>query len=183
MQRGVNQTIAATAEAAGYLAHDVLRNGLPIEIRALSAADRDALIAAAKRMSPASRFFRFFVAKNKFTEREIAFFTNADFIDHVALVACLSEKGRPAIVGGARYVVVAPGRAEVAFSVVDGYQRLGIGAVLLRHLAILGRRAGITQFVAEVLADNKPMLSVFSKSGLAVETRREPGVVHVSVAL
>src|SRR5207344_3379131 len=97
--------------------------------------------------------------KSKFTDREIAFFTNVDFVDHVALVACITEKDRPVIIGGARYVVVAPGQAELAFSVVDGYQRLGIGALLLRHLAIVARRAGISRFVAEVLAENRPMMA------------------------
>jgi GNAT superfamily N-acetyltransferase len=104
---------------------------------------------------------------------------NADFVSHVALVATVEEDGRPAIVAGGRYVVVSPGRAEVAFVVVDQYQGQGIGAALLRHLAGIAREAGLEELIAEVLPANIGMLKVFEKSGLRLSTRREVQVVHV----
>jgi RimJ/RimL family protein N-acetyltransferase len=51
----------------------------------------------------------------------------------------------------------------------------------MRHLAILGREAGLHEFVAEVLSENVPMLNVFERSGLAMSTRREGAVVHVTL--
>jgi ribosomal protein S18 acetylase RimI-like enzyme len=121
--------------------------------------------------------------KGSFTEPEIAFFLNIDFVNHVALVAVLEELGRPRIVGGGRYIVVQPGRAEVAFVVVDQYQGQGIGSALLRHLATLARGAGIDELIAEVLPDNTSMLKVFEKSGFRLSTRRESQVVHVTLHL
>ena len=44
---------------------------------------------------------------------------NVDFINHVALLALSEDGGQSVIVGGGRYVVVQPGKAEVAFMVVD----------------------------------------------------------------
>jgi GNAT superfamily N-acetyltransferase len=82
---------------------------------------------------------------------------NPDFIDHVALVAVVEESGRPVIVGGGRYVVMQPGKAEVAFAVVDQYQRQGIGASLMHHLAAIARGAGLEELIAEVLPDNIPI--------------------------
>ena len=38
-------------------------------------------------------------------------------------------------------------------------------------------------FVAEVLPENLPMLKVFERCGLAMTTRSERGVVHVTLAL
>jgi len=70
------------------------------------------------------------------------------------------------IAGGARYVVIKPGQAEVAFAVVDQFQGQGVGSALLRHLSSLARKAGLQEFVAEVLAENVPMLKVFEKVGL-----------------
>ena len=49
----------------------------------------------------------------------------------------------------------------------------------MRHLATLGRDAGLREFIAEVLAENVPMLNVFERSGLTMNTRREGPVVHV----
>ncbi len=108
---------------------------------------------------------------------------NIDFASHVALVAVMKDGGRRAIVGGGRYVVVRPGTAEVAFTVVDKYQGQGIGTALMRHLATLSRDAGLTELIAEVLPENTPMLKVFDKSGLNVIRKSEDGVVHVALQL
>ena len=171
------------SEAANYLALERLRDGRRIEIRALRPADRTDVVAAVDRMSVKSLYRRFFGLKRHFSEREINFFVNVDFANHVALVAVVRESGRPAIVGGGRYVVVHPGTAEVAFTVVDKYQGQGIGAVLMRHLAALARSAGLKELIAEVLPENTPMLKVFEKSGLKLETKQEDQVVHVTLQL
>jgi ribosomal protein S18 acetylase RimI-like enzyme len=106
-----------------------------------------------------------------------------DFDKHVALLALLEEAGRKVIVGGGRYVIVQPGKAEVAFVVIDPYQGQGIGSILMRHLAGLARAAGLQEFIAEVLPENISMLKVFERSGLRVTTNSEPEVVHVSLQL
>jgi GNAT superfamily N-acetyltransferase len=93
------------------------------------------------------------------------------------------DDGGEEIVGGGRYVMLQPGRAEAAFTVVDQYQGRGLGTVLLRHLAAVAGGAGIHELVAEVLPDNTPMLEVFENSGFPLTSRREPGVVHVTLRL
>ena len=169
--------------ASEYSAVEPLRDGRRVEIRALKPDDREGLVAAVGRASDQSLYRRFFGATRDFSEREIAFFLNVDFVNHVALVAVLEEDGRPVIIAGGRYVVVQPGKAEVAFAVVDRYQGQGIGAALLRHLTAIARAAGLKELIAEVLPENTAMLKVFEKSGLHVSTRREPRVVHVALAL
>jgi GNAT superfamily N-acetyltransferase len=171
------------SDAASYSAAECLRNGQRVEIRALRLGDEAALIAAVGRASPQSIYRRFFGPKRDFTEKEIAFFVNVDFVNHVALVAEVEEGGQPAIVGGARYIVVKPGQAEVAFVVVDAYQGQGLGTLLMRHLAALARGAGLRELIAEVLPENALMLKVFENSGLRISTRREPQVVHVALDL
>jgi GNAT superfamily N-acetyltransferase len=170
-------------EAAKYSRLERLRDGRRIEIRALKPADENDMLAAIHSTSPQSLYRRFFGAKRSFSESEKAFFLNVDFVNHVALVAVAEDAGRRLIVGGGRYIVVRPGAAELAFAVVDEYQGQGIGAALLRHLIALAREAGLKELVAEVLAENAPMLKVFEKSGLKTESKREGGVVHVVLQL
>jgi GNAT superfamily N-acetyltransferase len=170
-------------EAADYLATERLLNGRSVEIRALRPEDKAGLMAALERTSPQSLYRRFFGVKPYFSEAELSFFLNIDFTDHVALVAVVEEESHAVIVGGGRYVAVAPGRAEIAFAVIDQYQGQGLGAALLRHLVILARIAGIKEFAAEVLPDNTPMLKVFRKSGLALNSTRERGVMHIVLQL
>jgi GNAT superfamily N-acetyltransferase len=119
-------------EAAKYSAVELLRDGHRIEIRALRPDDQADLAAAVGRTSAQSLYRRFLGVKRDFSDREIAFFVNVDFTDHVALVAVVEEEGRRMIIGGGRYIVVRPGTAELAFAVIDEYQGRGIGAALIR---------------------------------------------------
>jgi RimJ/RimL family protein N-acetyltransferase len=172
-----------SSQAASYSAIEPIRNGRRVEIRALRPEDRDALRIAVSRASTQSLYRRFFGVKRHFTEQEIEFFTNVDFVNHVALVAVAEEGGRPAVIGGARYIVVEPGTAEVAFAVIDQYQGQGVGAALMRHLAMIARDAGLKELIADVLPENIAMLKVFEKSGLPLHMERAAQVVHVSLRL
>jgi RimJ/RimL family protein N-acetyltransferase len=168
-------------DPAKFSVIDTLRNGREIEIRAQRPQDRKDLEAAIVRMSDESLYRRFFVAKRRFSEPEAEHFLNIDFVNHVALVAVTHENSKQAIVGAGRYIVLEPGTAEVAFSVVDEYQGQGIGAALMRHLSSIARQVGLNKLIAEVLASNGAMLKVFETSGLQMSMRREGSVVHVTL--
>jgi RimJ/RimL family protein N-acetyltransferase len=168
--------------AANYAATEQLRNGALVEIRALQSSDRAEMLRSIGRASKETLYRRFFAPKRSFSEAELEFFLNVDFRSHVALVAVLSEGGR-VIVGGARYIVAQPGSAEIAFVVDDPHQKLGIATHLITHLIEIARAARLEKFFAEVLPENVPMLKVFERSGLAMTTRGEAGVVHVTLDL
>ena len=170
-------------QSSHYSAFEKLRNGEQIEIRALRPQDRDDLMAAVDRTSSDSLYRRFFAVRRHFSETEESFYLNIDFMNHVALVALADENGQQSIVGGGRYVVGEPGQAEVAFTVVDKYQGRGLGAALLRHLAVIARQAGLRELVAYVLPDNRAMLRVFEKSGLKYTAKREAGSIYVKLGL
>jgi ribosomal protein S18 acetylase RimI-like enzyme len=169
--------------AAGYCVVEHLRDGRPIKIRSLRPNDRAEMLAAIERTSMQSLQRRFFVTKRGFSEKEIDFFINIDFDKHVALVAQLDEDGRSSVAGGGRYILVGPGQAEIAFVVVDAYQGQGIGTLLMRHLAVLARDAGLKELIAEVLPENTPMLRLFKKFGFRPGPRRDPQVLHLSLQL
>jgi len=168
-------------DPANYSATETLQDGRRIEIRSQRPEDRAGLRAAISRASPESLYHRFFAAKREFSEKEAHHFLDVDFVKHVALVAVADKDGRPVIVGGARYIVVQPGQAEASFGVIDDYQAKGIGSALMRHLAAIGREAGLREFFAEVMSENVPMLKVFNRSGLAMSTRRDGMVVRVTL--
>ena len=171
------------AGLADYSAVERLRDGRPVEIRALRPEDKSEMLAAVGRTSTQSLRRRFFVPKKGFSEQEIAFFLNIDFANHVALVAEIDEDGHPAIAGSGRYIVVRPGQAEIAFMVVDAYQGQGIGTILMRHLAALARGAGLNELIAEVLPENTAMLKVFSKFGFRPGSKRDLQIVHLVLQL
>ena len=162
-------------EAAQYSALESLADGRHVTIRALKPDDRDGLIAAVQRSSAQSLYRRFFGLKRHFSDQEISFFLNIDFVDHVALVAVIEEAGQPVIIGGARYIMQEAGKAEIAFAVVDQYRGEGLAPRSMCHLAGIARAAGLKELTAEVLPDNKSMLKVFEKSGLHLKWNGSPG--------
>ena len=170
-------------DPASYHVTETLRDGRKVEIRALRPEDRDGLQAAVMRCSTQTLYHRFFTARREFSEREAHFFLDVDFVKHVALAAVANENGRATIIASCRSIVVAPGRAEVAFLVIDDYQGKGLGGALLERLAAIGREAGLSEFVAEVLSENAPMLKVFERSGLPMSEKREGPVVEVTLRL
>jgi len=170
-------------EAAEYSAQEHLRDDRPIAIRALRRDDRAGMLAAIGRTSMQSLQRRFFAPKKGFSEREMTFFLDIDFESHVAIVAEIAEDGRSVIAGGGRYIVVQPGQAEIAFIVVDAYQGQGIGTILMRHLAVLARDAGLKELVAEVLPENTAMLKLFKKFGFRTDPKNPPQVVHLTLQL
>ncbi|WP_371680910.1 N-acetyltransferase family protein [Microvirga sp. KLBC 81] len=170
-------------EACDYSATETLRDGRTVEIRALRPEDRAGLLASVGRTSNQSLYRRFFGFRRDFTKQEVNLYLDIDFASHVALVAVLKENGQPVIVGEARYVVVQPGQAEVAFAVDDPHQGHGIGTALMRHLVAMARQVGLRELIAEVLPDNIAMLKVLETSGLGIRTRREPDTVHVVLQL
>jgi RimJ/RimL family protein N-acetyltransferase len=170
-------------QARDYSAAEPLRDGRMAEIRALRPEDRAGLLAAVGRISDQSLYRRFFGFKRGFTDQEVDFYVNVDFVDHVALVAVLQEDGRPVIVGGSRYIVVQSGQAEVAFAVDDAHQGQGIGTAMMRHLGAIARNAGLKELVADVLPENTAMLKIFRASGLGIRTGQEPDATHVVLQL
>jgi RimJ/RimL family protein N-acetyltransferase len=170
-------------EAANFSVHQLLRDGRQIEIRSLRASDRAALLAAAERISDRSLYRRFFNVRREFSDAEVESFVDVDFISVVALVAVLHAYEGEIVAGGGRYIVVRPGTAELAFTVVDEFQGQGIASALLRHLITLARAAGLRELIAEVLPDNTAMLRVLERSGLTLQRKRESGVVRITLQL
>jgi RimJ/RimL family protein N-acetyltransferase len=168
---------------ATYSAREQLRDGRPIEIRALRPSDEAGMLDAINHTNAESLRRRFFVTKRAFSDNEKAFFMNADFLNHVALVAEIDEGGRRAIVGGGRYIVIEPGEAEIAFVVIDDYQGNGLGTLLMRHLAVIARAAGVKELIADVLPENAAMRKVFSKFGFEARRGNDPQVVRLALAL
>ena len=171
------------SETNNYAARELLSDGSQIDIRALRPDDEADMLAAIDRTSKQSLQRRFFVMKRHFSDKERAFFMNIDFQNHVAIVALAKENSREIIVGGGRYIVFEPGRAEMAFVVIDAWHGRGVGSILMRHLVKLAGEAGLRELTAEVLPENAAMLKVFGKFGFKPGPRRDPQTVHLVLKL
>jgi nucleotide-binding universal stress UspA family protein/RimJ/RimL family protein N-acetyltransferase len=159
-----------------------LRDGALLEVRPIAPEDRELLRAAFERLSPESRYRRFFGPMPDLSERELDYLTQIDHADHEALVALDATAGE--IVGVARFVRTTPGGAvaEPAITVADDWQGRGVGRSLLQALAARARAQGIVRFEAPVLATNAEAIRVLEGLGEATK-RREGREVQLSIEL
>ena len=151
----------------------VLRDGTVARLRPIRPGDAEAIHRFHAGQSEESIYLRFFAPIRELSQRDVERFTTVDYVDRMALVATIRDE----IIGIGRYDRVTPESAEVAFNISDHYQGKGIGSVLLEHLAAIAQEHGISRFEAEVLPQNRKMLSVFADAGYEVSKRYEDGVV------
>jgi hypothetical protein len=80
------------------------------------------------------------------------------------LVAEIDRGTHKDIVGLGRYDRIAPDTiAEISFLVEDKEQGKGICTNLLRYLAEIARKKGITRFIGELTTENQIMLDILRK--------------------
>ena len=163
--------------------HERLRDGEPIVVRPIEPGDREELAAGVQRLSPESRYRRFFTPTSDLSESQLRYLTEVDHRDHEALVAVEPATGHG--LGVARFVRSPNDSevAEVAVAVADSWQGRGVASALLRRLAERARAEGVRRFSAEILADNRPMLDLIDDLGEVTVTDRERGSVAVEVEL
>lgn len=154
----------------------MLRDGSTAHVRPIRPTDADATQRMHTAQSERSIYLRYFTYKSELTPSELKRFTQVDHQDRVALVIM---RGEDIIAIGRFDRLSNPVEAEVAFNVRDSYQGKGLGSILLEHLTAAGREVGIERFSAEVLPENRQMLTVFSEAGYDVSRRFEDGVVMV----
>ena len=164
-----------------------LKNGLEVTVRSIRADDRERLVRAFHSLNRETVYTRFFRYVSELSEDDLNRAVETDPDRQVALVVTTGSGEGEAIVGGGRYIL-APGHdaervAEIAFTVEEDYQGLGIAGLVLRELIGIARGFGIARFVADVLPANGAMLRVFARSGLPMRQQREDGVIHVELSL
>lgn len=164
-----------------YSQRVLLRDGSVLRMRPLRQSDRQGLIDLFNRCSPESIRYRFLRMITSLPDSLVDLLVSVDGTKHVALVVTQGEAAEQKIVAVGRYFAdeKRTNLAEVSFLVEDAMQRRGIGSVLLDALAEIARAHKITRFSADVLADNRQMMSVFRKAGYAMTSNISYGVTHL----
>jgi RimJ/RimL family protein N-acetyltransferase len=144
-----------------------LRDGRIVDVRPLEQCDRPLLEAAIIRLSDESRYLRFGTPKPHIAERELNRLVDIDHHDHEALLAIDPLTGRGVAV--VRYVQVPgePGVVELAATVADDWQGIGLGTALLDALTQRARDEGHSVLRAYVLAANNRSLAMLRRAGFS----------------
>jgi len=159
-----------------------LRDGSAVLIRPVRPEDAGLLEDGFAGLSDRSRRLRFLGPKASLSAAELRYFTDVDHRDHEALGAL--DHARGGGVGIARYVRDRedPHAAEIAVTVIDGWQGRGLGTELLARLSERACQEGIRRFTAAVAADNAAMTGLLRNLGADV-VGREFGTLEYEMAL
>ncbi|HET9770311.1 MAG TPA: GNAT family N-acetyltransferase [Acidimicrobiia bacterium] len=162
-----------------------LRDGTRALLRPVGPADRELIAEGFERLSPESRYRRFFAPLKALPGNLLDYLTSIDYVDHFAWGALVRDDGGGWLgVGVSRYVRLDGDAkaAEAAVTVVDDWQGRGLGRILLDALVLEALANGITRFEGEVLVENLPMQELLRRTGARFQPEGD-GVLRFSIDL
>jgi GNAT superfamily N-acetyltransferase len=154
-----------------------LRDGSIAEIRPIGPADQGLLIEGLQQLSPQSKFARFGSGISGLSASELRYLTDVNQVSHVAWGATIDDE--PAGVG--RYIVDSAAEAEIAITVVDRFQRRGLGRALFDALTASARASGIESFHFAIEPGNRTVLRMLP--GIEVGQDESDGMLTGRIAL
>ena len=175
--------IPSTGELVALGAPVVLRDGSRVRLRPGRSSDRQLLLRGFERLSPESRYRRFLAAMPELSAEKVRYLTEIDHHDHEAIAALDEQTGEG--IGVARYIRDPERRdmAEVAVTVIDDWQRKGVGTLLVEVLSARAREEGITTFTGLMLASNREMMDLLEALGPVRVVDREVGTVEIEMPI
>jgi RimJ/RimL family protein N-acetyltransferase len=152
-----------------------LSDGRELAVRPITPASKPVIAAAMARMSPQSIRRRFFAPRRELSEAELHRLTALDGWNQYALGACTrGEGGTVEGVGVARFARTpeASPTAELAITVIDAFQGLGVGKALIARLFDAATARGIRTLHAIVLPDNEAIIALLQRHAPWARWRR-----------
>ena len=145
-----------------------LPDGARLVLHAVTAKDRACIARGFERLSPASRLSRFLTPMSRLDGALLDYLTAIDGRRHLA-VAAATDAEEP--VGLARCVRLSdePEVAEVAVTVMDGWQRRGVAPLLVSQLARWADAVAIRTFRALFGYDNRAVAKLIAAAGVRLE--------------
>ena len=161
----------------------VLRDGSHVRVRQGHHCDKELLLRGFERLGPESRYRRFLAPMPQLSEAMVRYLIEVDHHDHEAIIALDDETGKG--IGVVRYVRITGRRdtAEFAVTVIDDWQRRGLGTLLLEVISARAREEGITTFTALMLASNQEMMEVLNSLGPVRIVDRNLGTVEIEMPI
>lgn len=147
---------------------------MPLLLRLITSADREAVQEAFRRLSPDSRYYRLWSNQQSLPDSLLNRFLNPRPGRHETWAAQHPEAPNEPGCGGASFwrEEASPELAEISLTVADECQHTGVGTVLLAVLWLRAKATGIREFFGCVLPDNYAMLDWLRALGATLKLER-----------
>jgi RimJ/RimL family protein N-acetyltransferase len=148
-----------------------LRDRWRVRLREIRPDDREEVRQAFDRLSGEARYTRFLSSVKELSPQMLERAVHRQTERDLGLVAEIDAPDGIDIVAGARYYVHADNRrCEIAITVADAWQGVGLASRLMRELIEAARVRGLKQMEGFVLAGNSRMLALARRLGFTVTT-------------
>jgi hypothetical protein len=151
----------------------VLKNGCEILVREIEYEDRRHFLNGIRSLSKESLYHRFNSTTFSMTKKYLDYFTDIDSENHCAAGAIdLSKPDEPGIAVG-RFIRLKkePEIAELAITVLDEYQKLGIGTILFLELCRIGQSKNVQNFTFTIHAQRRDLVQYMLQHGAMFKNR------------
>lgn len=162
----------------------VLRDNSRALLRWVREGDIPRFRAGFEQLSDTARFSRFFDHLNRLSEAQLRYFTQIDYVNHMAWGAL--DLDRPSVpgLGVARYVRLpkqpedAGKVADLAVTIADAAQGSGLGTALMACLHCSASESGFAAFSCDVLDSNRAFADRLERLGATV-TGHDDGIISL----
>jgi GNAT superfamily N-acetyltransferase len=161
-----------------------LNDGTPVCIRRVRKDDEQRLKDGIARLSPQSRYLRFFSGMREAPPQVIKALVSVDGHDHIAWGALRSDLPETPALGVVHAFREADNAAVAEFSVavVDEYHGRGLARLLCAVLLLDCQREGLEHLSVNILPENRPALTLARSLG-AEGTGQGGGVSQMDIAI
>ncbi len=157
-----------------------LCDGTPVKIRTVRKTDKDLLKHGFGLLSEHARYLRFCDNIPSLSEKDWDYLTDVDQINHVAWGVFDLTSDQSFGIGIGRYIHSdESGTAELAITILDAYQKRGLGTLLLALLYLIAQNNGLKKFCMYLHAENITLLRKLFPLGM--KTIFSDGLFHAEV--
>jgi GNAT superfamily N-acetyltransferase len=145
---------------------------------------REQIQASLSHMSKESIRHRFFSQKNGFSNKELKYLTEIDGLNHFAY-GIVENDGAERGVAIIRMVrdEELPQEAEVAISIIDDYQKIGIGSLLMNFCLVAASERNIDVLRFTYLPDNTGIIKLIRRFGQFTPKPLQSDYVQIKIQL
>ena len=168
-----------SAEGAKFI-HCTTKTGVELLLRPVKISDVYLLQDFFSSLYKDSLYSRYHSARKVMTYEQLQNFITIDYRKEMIILALLNDSGIEEVVGMGEYRITGNSLiADIALTVRDDFQNLGIGRKMFSYLTQLAQNEGILGFTADVLADNTSLNNMSENIGIEIEKNISYGICNL----
>jgi GNAT superfamily N-acetyltransferase len=147
--------------------------GQCVTIRPIRLADVEIEAEFVRRLSPATRHFRFFGGVKELSPDDLKRFCDVDGRHSMAFIATVQQNGKETEIGVSRYAPNSKADVrEMAVTIADEWQGKGLGSLLAKQLIASAKENGVKKIYSIELYGNAAMRELAAELGMS--TAQDP---------